>query len=119
MPHALVRKAVEVRVTRHTIEILYGGKREALAVTRFDQEEAFRHMRQKLVQGQSLDSFERRMYRLDQPRADQEAETARTGAAAPAAEEQFIFPFMTDDDAAALRIAGVRFATRTRRNGGG
>ena len=30
MPHALVRKAVEARVTRHTIEILYGGKRVAL-----------------------------------------------------------------------------------------
>ena len=30
VPHALVRKAVEARVTRHTIEILYGGKRVAL-----------------------------------------------------------------------------------------
>lgn len=30
VPHALVRHAVEARITRHTVEILHGGKRVAL-----------------------------------------------------------------------------------------
>lgn len=97
----------------------FAGFYLAGAVTRFDQEEAFRQMCKKLAQGQSLDSFEQRMYKLNQTRADQEAEKIRTGAAASPAEEQFIFPVMTDDDAALLRVAGIRLATSTRREGGG
>lgn len=97
----------------------FAGFYLAGAITRFDREEAFRQMCKKLAQGRSLDSFEQRMYELNPARADQEAAAFRTGATAEGADEPFIFPVMTDDDAAALRVAGVRLATSTRREGGG
>ncbi|MCO4861796.1 DUF2235 domain-containing protein [Cupriavidus sp. WGlv3] len=97
----------------------FAGFYLAGAITRFDQEEAFQQMCRKLAQGRSLDSFEQRMYQLNPARADQEVEAIKAGAPVADADDPFIFPVMTDDDAAALRVAGVRLATSTRREGGG
>jgi len=104
---------------QHYVHDSFAGFYLAGAVTKFDQEEAFQQMCEKLAKGQSLNSFEQRLYNVNPIRAKLEAEAIRTGTQAPKVDEPIIFPVMTDNDAPALRVAAVRLATNTRREGGG
>ncbi|WP_454726129.1 MULTISPECIES: T6SS phospholipase effector Tle1-like catalytic domain-containing protein [Cupriavidus] len=109
----------EDALLQHYVHDSFAGFYLAGALTRFDQEEAFRQMCEKVAKGRPLNRFERRLYDLNPARAEREAEAIQTGTQASQDDELLIFPVMTDDDAPALRVAAVRLATNTRREGGG
>lgn len=112
-------QCIEDALLQHYVHDSLAGFYMAGAVTKFDQQEAFRVMCKKLANGISLDSFEQRLFDANPMLAKSTADNIRTGVADTETEAQIIFPVMTDDDAPALRVMGIRLATNTRREGGG
>ena len=103
----------------HYVHDSVAGFYLAGALTQFDQEQAFQLMCEKLARGKTLNSFEQRLYNHNPIHAGAVAASIRTGTGASAIDAPIIYPVMTDDDASAMRLAVVRLATSTRREGGG
>ncbi|MFJ4290145.1 T6SS phospholipase effector Tle1-like catalytic domain-containing protein [Cupriavidus sp. NPDC089707] len=97
----------------------FAGFYLAGAMTEFDREEEFHRMCEALAEGERLNSFQQRLYNVNPYWADAQAQAIRDGKKPPKPDKPLVFPVMTDDDAPALRVAAVRLATNTRREGGG
>lgn len=116
--HPLLQRSEDV-LLQHYVHDSFAGFYLAGAVTLFDEQEAIRTMINNVVKGKSLNSFEQRLFDSNPILVKVMADDLKIGPRVEKLEEPVIFPVMTDEDAPALRVVGVRLATNTRREGGG
>ncbi|WP_454764592.1 phospholipase effector Tle1 domain-containing protein [Cupriavidus campinensis] len=90
------------------------------AVTRHDQALEFNRMCAAKAGGGRLNPFQQRLYAKNKLAADSRIRGIQSGQnVANDGELALQFPIMRDDDAPAMRVAIVRLATSSRREGGG
>jgi len=90
------------------------------AITRHDKLGEFDRMCVAKAAGKRLNPFQQRLYAKNQLAADDRIRSIQGGQNVANDDELALqFPIMRDDDAPAMRVAIIRLATSSRREGGG
>ncbi|EYS93811.1 hypothetical protein CF68_26010 [Cupriavidus sp. SK-4] len=90
------------------------------AVTQFDKQEEFKAMCKAKADGERLNEFQQRIYNQNKAAADTRIRAIQSGIEPPDDKAlKLEYPLMRDDDAPRMRVAVIRLATSSRREGGG
>ncbi|WP_439687634.1 hypothetical protein [Cupriavidus oxalaticus] len=91
------------------------------AVTQYDKKQDFENMCKAKADGKRLNPFWQRLYVQNRPYANARIASLQGGTSLPGDGEKYEldYPLMRDDDAPAMRVAGARLATNSRREGSG